>query len=234
MNGKRERLGKGLTSIVNDTANERFKATFGAWMWGGVILATVMHFALIRFFPPLTARDFSFGVTELTAIDLPLEIEVPPPPEAIARPALPVVAQTALEEDVTIAPTTFEENPVEMLPAPPMRVTWLEDQPTFTPYTVAPSLRDRQQALTIIENKYPRTLQNAGIGGTVVVWAFIDETGEVRNCEIHTSCGIPPLDEAALAAVREFSFRPALYYDKHVPVWVSIPIVFKVESRANK
>ncbi len=38
------------------------------------------------------------------------------------------------------------------------------------------------------------------------------------------------LDEAALAAVQEFSFSPAMNYDKHVPVWVSIPIKFNVKG----
>jgi hypothetical protein len=36
------------------------------------------------------------------------------------------------------------------------------------------------------------------------------------------------LDDAAAAAVMEFTFRPALNYDKNVPVWVSIPITFAV------
>ena len=35
-------------------------------------------------------------------------------------------------------------------------------------------------------------------------------------------------DEAALSAVMEFIFHPALNYDKYVPVWVSIPITFSV------
>jgi protein TonB len=192
-------------------------------------LATVLHFALIKFFPPLTAADLSFGVTEFAAVDLPPEIEVPPPPEAITRPAVPVVARAVLEEDVTIAPTTFEQNPVETLPPPPSSAARrLEEGPVFTPYTVAPSIRDRERAVQIIQEKYPRILQDAGIGGTVVVWALIDERGVVRKCQIHTGCGVPTLDEAALAAVAEFGFHPALNNDKNVPVWVSIPITFAV------
>ena len=211
------------------TANDGFKSTFGAWLWGGIIVATALHFALMRYFPPLTAADFSFGITEFEAVDLPPEIEVPPPPETIARPAVPVVAQTTLEEDITIAPTTFEHNPVETLPLPPVeRAIRLEGQPTFTPYTVAPSLKDREQAAGIVRAKYPKILRDAGIEGRVVVWAFIDERGVVRNCQIHTSCGNAALDDAAAAAVMEFSFRPALNYDKNVPVWVSIPITFAV------
>jgi protein TonB len=229
MNAAQGRIDDRLTSPGGGTANDRFKSSFGAWLWGGIMLATVLHFAVIEFFPPLTAADLSFGITETQAIDLPPEIEIPPPPEAMARPAVPVVAHTVLEEDITIAPTTFEQNPVETLPPPPMHTSArLEDRPVFTPYTVAPSIKDKARAARIVRDKYPKILQAAGIGGTVVVWAFIDEKGVVKNCQVHTSCGNAALDEAALGAAMEFRFNPALNYDKYVPVWVSIPITFTV------
>jgi TonB family protein len=222
---------QGALSIAHrETANDRFKQRFGAWLWAGIILSTVVHFALLRFFPTLRAADLSFSVTEFEAIDLPPEVDVPPPPEAIARPAVPIVAQSLLEEDITIAPTTFEENPVENLPPPPSDVSRLHERPVFTPYTVAPKLRDPARAAQILERNFPDILQRAGIGGTVLVWAFVDQTGAVKNCQIHTSSGNRMLDEAALEAVREFEFLPALNYDKHVPVWVSLPLTFNIQS----
>ncbi len=221
------------TSIpCSPTANERFKSRFGAWLWSGVILATVLHFALLKFFPALAAADVRFGVREFEAISLPPEIEIPPAPQAIARPAVPVVARAVLEEDVTIAPTTFERNPVEALPPPPSNVVRsLEEQPVFTPYTVAPSVRDLQRARRIVQEKYPRILQDAGIGGTVVVWALIDEEGVVRRSQVHVGCGQAMLDEAAVAAVMEFEFHPAYNYDQKVPVWISMPITFAVVEK---
>lgn len=215
------------------TANERFKQSFGALLWGSIVLATASHYLLIRYFPPLTAIDVSFGVRELAVVDLPPEVEIPPPPRTIVRPAVPVVAQSPLEEEVTIAPTTFEHNPVETLPPPPSeKLRDLSEQPTFTPYTVAPSLKNRAEAERIVREKYPRLLRDAGIGGRVVVWAFIDERGVVRSCQVHTSCGNTMLDQAALEAVRQFEFNPALNYDKYVQVWVAMPIRFTVERGA--
>ncbi|MGD2218161.1 MAG: energy transducer TonB [Gemmatimonadales bacterium] len=229
MNAAQERTDGGIWGPCGSTANERFKSRFGAWLWGGTIIATALHFALLNYFPPLTAADLSFGVREFESVSLPPEIEIPPAPEAIARPAVPVVAQTVFEEDITIAPTTFEQNPVEALPAPPSSVVRsIEEQPVFTPYTVAPSVRDVQRARRIVQEKYPRILQDAGIGGTVVVWALIDERGVVRKCQVHVSCGQAMLDEAALSAVMEFEFHPAYNHDKKVPVWISMPITFSV------
>ncbi|MHC4234521.1 MAG: energy transducer TonB [Planctomycetota bacterium] len=211
------------------TANDRFKTRCRSWFWGGLMMATAAHFTVFMFFPMLTAADLSFGVTELEAIELPPEVEIPPPPEAIQRPAVPVVAQAELEEDITIAPTTFEENPVEQLPAPPGdSALGLNDQPVFTPYTVAPELKDREAAAEIVRQAFPKTLMAAEIGGEEEVWAFIDEKGVVKNCQVQESSGYAGLDRAALKAVMQFSFLPALNYDRKVAVWVQMPIMFKV------
>lgn len=229
MAARRTRPEGALSIAHHETANDRFKQRFGAWLWAGIIFSTAVHFALLRFFPTLRAADLSFSVTEFEAIELPPEVEVPPPPEAISRPAVPVVAQTQLEENITIAPTTFEENPIENLPPPPSDVSRLGDRPVFTPYTVGPKLRNPQRAAEILQRKFPEILRNAGIGGTVLVWAFVDQTGVVKNCQVHTSSGNTMLDQAAVAAVFEFEFLPALNFDQHVPVWVSLPVTFQIQ-----
>ena len=214
--------------VYHLTANDRFKRTAGQWLYGGVIVATVFHFGLFKFFPELTASDVSFGVNEFEAIELPPEVEIPPPPEQISRPAVPVVAASELEEDITIAPTTFEENPVENLPPPPSDASRLGDRPVFTPFTVRPEVRNLREAKRIILRYYPRMLKDAGIGGTVDVYVFIDTKGVVQNAKVNKSSGFEQLDEAALTAAREIRFTPALNRDKRVPVWISIPITFSV------
>lgn len=212
------------------TANDRFKKHCKTCLWGGIMVATATHFAIFNFFPMLSAADLSFGVTEFEAIELPPEVEIPPPPEEVQRPAVPIVAAAALDEDITIAPTTFEENPVDHLPAPPNDIAaGSSDQPGFTPYTVAPKLKDPEAAAEIVRLAFPISLRAAGIEGQVEVWAFIDERGAVKNCQVEESSGYNSLDHAALTAVMQFSFLPALNYDRKVAVWVRIPIVFKIE-----
>jgi protein TonB len=215
-------VGRGLT------ANERFKRSFGAWFWGSMILATVGHFAVFAFWPEMTAEDVSYSSEELTAIELPPEIEIPPPPEAIARPATPVMATADIDEDITIAPTTFEDNPVEDLPPPPEAVTTtdISAAPTFTPFTVKPDIRNRAEVARALEREYPPLLRDAGIGGTVDVWFFIDEEGKVVRTQVDKSSGHKALDDAAVAVASIIQFTPALNRDKRVPVWISLPITF--------
>jgi protein TonB len=216
------------TSVgIELTANEKLKRSFGNWFWGSMIAATLLHFAFFQFFPDLTAEDVSFTADELEAIELPPEIEIPPPPEQISRPATPVVAEANIDEDITIAPTTFEDNPVENLPPPPEEGgSDISAAPTFTPFTVAPDIRNRTEVQRALQREYPPLLRDAGIGGTVQVWFFIDEDGLVQDTRVNQSSGHTALDEAAIKVAGVFRFSPALNRDKKVPVWVSLPITF--------
>jgi protein TonB len=219
-----------VTTIESlETANDRLKQSFSTWFWGSMIAATVIHFSVFAFWPELTAEDISYTTEELEAIELPPEIEIPPPPKAIARPATPVIASADIDEDITIAPTTFEENPVEDLPPPPEeKQTDLSAAPTFTPFTVAPSILNRDDVIRAMEREYPPLLRDAGIGGTVRVYFFIDESGQVQDRRIDQSSGHQALDDAALKISAIYRFSPALNRDKKVPVWVSFPITFQV------
>lgn len=216
-------------TAVMVTANDRLKQSFSSWFWGSMIAATLMHGGTFAFWPELTAEDISFEAEEIAAIELPPEIEIPPPPQQIARPATPVMASADIDEDITIAPTTFEENPVEELPPPPEEAaTDISSAPTFTPFTVAPSILNRQEVVRSMEREYPPLLRDAGIGGTVRVFFFIDESGVVKDYRIDQSSGHQALDDAALAVADVYRFSAALNRDKKVPVWVSFPITFQV------
>ncbi|MDH3208454.1 MAG: energy transducer TonB [Gemmatimonadota bacterium] len=214
------------------SANDRFKESFRGRFWGSMILATVVHFAVLQYAPELTADDFSFSAAEFEAIELPPEIEIPPPPQQVARPATPIMSEVDVSEDITIAPTTFEMNPVEDLPPPPDEIVVKEEDisaaPAFTPYTVGPMLLNRNQVARAMVDSYPESLRRAGIGGIVRVYFFVNREGEVQNFRIHQSSGFVELDEAALAVADVYQFSPAMNRDKVVPVWVSLPIEFQV------
>jgi len=215
-------------SLVTETANDRFKSSFSTWFWGSMITATVLHFVFFAFLDFGEPEDVSFSMEEIEMIDIPPEVEIPPPPEAIARPATPVVATATIDEDITIAPVTFDENPVENLPPPPDEVeTDISAAPAFTPYTVAPDRINDAEIVRALEREYPPLLRDAGIGGTVLVWFFIDESGIVQNQQVQQSSGHQALDDAALRVAPVFRFTPALNRDNAVPVWVAFPITFR-------
>jgi protein TonB len=98
--------------------------------------------------------------------------------------------------------------------------------PTFTPYTVRPDIKNRSELMRALEREYPPLLRDAGIGGTVQVWFFIDEEGRVQRTQVNESSGHKALDDAAITVANIIEFTPALNRDKRVPVWISLPITF--------
>lgn len=106
------------------------------------------------------------------------------------------------------------------------RVMDLETAPVITPYTVAPELKNREAVLRALQRLYPPMLRDAGVGGRVVVWVFIDDNGKVLKSQIKTGSGFEAFDEAALKVANLMQFSPAINMDKRVKVWVQIPITF--------
>ncbi len=218
----------------SETENDRFKRSFGSWFWGSMITATILHFMLFQFWPTQTAEDLSITAEELKLIELPPEIEIPPPPEAITRPATPVMALTEIDDDITITPTTFADNPIDDLPPPTSNdgAVDLSAAPVFTPMTVRPEIRNRSEVQAALMREYPPFLRNTGVGGQVIVWFFISEDGTVLDRRVSVSSGHVPLDEAALKVADVFRFTPALDRERIVQVWIQLPITFQVQLRA--
>jgi TonB family protein len=210
-------------------ANDRFKQSYAALTYLCVILATLVHFALFEWFPQLQAADLGLVSEELSAIELPPEVKIPPPPEQIARPATPRVAAAEVSEDITIAPTTFEDNPVETLPPPPAGA-----DPAATPSYIArdvePRLTNGREIQQLLQRLYPPMLKEAGIGGRVLLWVFVDEVGRAVRSQVHTSSSYPALDNAAAQIVEQMEFSPAMNRDKPVGVWIAQPIDFSVTN----
>ncbi len=216
-------------TTLRETANDRFKKGFGDWFWISLIIATLLHAALFLGLPRFGVDEWAFGHQEMETIDLPDQIEIPPPPEAIQRPATPVIAEATIDDDITIAPTTFDDNPIENLPPPPSGDADIGATPVFTPMTVQPRLTNQRAVSQALQRHYPPLLRDAGIEGTVVMWFFIDENGRVQNTQVHESSGYDAFDTAAGRVAELMEFSPAYNRDQRVPVWVSIPITFEIQ-----
>lgn len=215
------------TSAFRLTANDRFKLKSTNWTQMGVLTAVALHFGLFVFVRPFEAEDLTTIAEEMEAITLPPEVRIPPPPEQIARPATPRVAQVEVSEDITIAPTTFDTNPVENLPPPPAGAA-ASDRPSFIPYDTPPVLRNGSQIQSLLQRYYPKNLKDSGIGGRIELWLYVTEGGTVEKYEVKTSSGNAQLDEAAGRVVSEMQFTPAKNREKTTAVWVSQFVTFNV------
>lgn len=221
------------TRLAARSANARLKDSFYPIFWGSIAASTAAHFVLIS--TANFGNGLDYGIhsgPEMEQVEVRQEYELPPPPAAVQRPAIPVLSTSAdVDPDLTIAAVTFQENPVEMLPPPPtteVEKSSLEDQPVFTPYEVKPELKNGKDLQKMLERSYPAVYRNAGIGGRVVLWVFIDEQGEVRNTKVVSSSGYGDLDVVAQGILRDNArFSPAFNRDERVPVWIQMPVDFE-------
>lgn len=221
---------RGVAEEKESSANDRFKDSYTTLLAAGLIAATLAHFAFFELFPEMRAADVRVTSRVTETVELPPEVEIPPPPEQIARPATPRVSAADLSEEVTIGKTSFEDNPVEELPPPPRgsAADSGEDRPRFIPYEVAPELKNPREVEAYLQRTYPTELRSSGIGGHVVVWLYIDREGRVQKIQVQESSGYAALDQAARRVAGRMEFTPAVNRDRRTPVWVQQGITFEV------
>lgn len=156
---------------------------------------------------------------------------VEPPPPAVSSSAAPATAPDSIRPetgreletflvhtaDVGIVGVTGDLETAITAPPPP--------PPSSAPVRVGgrvlpPSkIRDAAPA-------YPAIAQVARVEGTVIIDAVIDEQGRVQFTRVLRS--IPLLDQAALAAVREWAYTPTLLNGVPVPVVMTVTVTFRL------
>jgi len=160
-------------------------------------------------------------------IDIPEthQFEQPPPP---SRPSIPIESELEnYAEDITIEETELDE--YAAWEVPPMPEDDAYRRVKFIPHEVPPKPIGGFAAI-VEKLEYPPIAREAGIEGTVILQIFVSEKGFVE--EVVVQKGIPEtgLDEAAVKAVKQVRFEPALQRDRPVGVWVAIPIRFHITS----
>ncbi|MCY1408114.1 transport protein TonB [compost metagenome] len=150
----------------------------------------------------------------------PVEDELavkPPPPKPVPRPKAkpkPVAKPVAKPAPKAVEQPAVAPRPVAQ-PAPP------------APAPVTPA----SASAAYLKNpapEYPALAHRKGWEGTVVLRVKVLASGKPGDIRIQQSSGRQQLDDAALAAVKRWSFVPARQGDVAQEGWVSVPIDFKI------
>jgi protein TonB len=182
----------------------------------------------------------------------------PKPDQARETPREPVVEDPGTREPVPpgqvppVDPPIVEPSPI--LPAtPPVELPPPRDEfrdllrPPATPRPALSPLPDPSEAARLaslavayveavaIDERnqppaYPPRARRLGQHGIVWVSLDVDETGRVTAARIETSSGHALLDEAALAALREWCYRPARRGGVPVATTIRVPVEFRLEG----
>jgi protein TonB len=149
---------------------------------------------------------------QTTIIDAPQSTTEKPPP-------MPKVDLAQPELDVPV-PETPIEVPVEN---PPVETTEIAPQePTISDAELAVQRR--------VEPVYPPASRRAGEEGTVTVRVLVSERGRAEEVQIQQSSGHQRLDEAAVSAIRKWTFAAAMRGSQPVRAWTTVKVTFQLNS----
>jgi periplasmic protein TonB len=86
------------------------------------------------------------------------------------------------------------------------------------------------RVLQQVRPRYPRTARSDGIEGLVLVRVIIGVDGRIEPGSTRVVRSVPALDEAAMSAVSQWRFSPALgHQGRPVRVIVEIPVEFSLK-----
>jgi protein TonB len=139
-----------------------------------------------------------------------------PVPDAEAPPEQTIASQQEIAQ-ITPGMTSTGEGDQSIVVAPPSE----EELPKFGEYVYVEEL---PEVITKVSPVYPDLAREAGVDGQVLLQALVDKEGKVRDVKVVKS--IPMLDQAAINAVKQWVFKPALSNNKPVAVWVAVPVRF--------
>lgn len=165
--------------------------------------------------------------------------EMPPPPKPVLQrvakprssPPQPPARTEAVPETVAgqqepaPSPTPVAVEPETTAAAPTQPVPTAEPQPAAT---TAP--RFDAAYLNNPAPVYPRQARRAGEAGKVVLRVLVTPDGRAGEVHLRDSSGFDLLDEAAVAAVRQWRFVAARQGDAKVAAWVIVPLRFDLDT----
>ena len=160
------------------------------------------------------------------------------PDEPVQLAEAAPLAVVEFERGVPVPPVPSPEIPLPTVPLPvvPFRQrdetpplppdASVMDRPQFVEHTVPPRLAVPWSIEMTLEAEYPPDLRDAGIGGTVVAYLFVNTDGRVSRIVQKTSSGHWALDRVAFRAAQLSRFLPATNEGIPVGMWVEIQVPF--------
>lgn len=210
--------------IRNKHADADLKAIYPKMMRRSTSLTLFLMVGLAILFPDMKidSKPTQKVIEVVTIVDIP--VTDPPERPPLKRPEVPIATEDEdVPDDVTIADTELDfDAPVVDIP-PPLQKNDVEVEEEILEFWI---VEQKPELIKFVNPVYPEMARRAGLQGQVLV-AFI-VTREGRVIEPRVLKGPEIFRAAALEAVRQFQFKPAMQNDRGVAVRMTIPIRFSL------
>ena len=195
---------------------------------------------------PAPQRALTFdGMRRITLTDVPL----PAPRGHAARPGQSAVAmasnaaptliptgitdETGRENDISTA-SAYDAVGVEPGVGDAIGIGVIERIPPPPPVAAQAPVRPGSgihapRKIVDVKPVYPQLAQAAHVEGVVILETLIDARGHVTS--VHVLRSIPLLDQAAIAAVEQWTYTPTLLNGIPVPIVMTVTVQFALQGR---
>lgn len=173
---------------------------------------------------PLFVSLISPAESQPSAQVLPVQ---PKPVSQVQRPSpsRPIVAEAPVAAPAEFAVPVPEPAPVVEVQPPVAEVASRpRSQPVSLP-ELAAVCAER------VPPVYPWRAKKMGLQGRVVLQVALDDAGRITQAAVHQSSGVTLLDEAALAAVRQWRCQPAMSHGHAVAAVALQPFKFNLAEK---
>lgn len=194
---------------------------------------------------PAPQRALTFdGVRRITLIDIPL----PTPRGHTVRPGqgavamVPDTAPTVMPTGIAVetgrpnnvgTPSAFDAVGVESGVGDAIGIGVVEGIPPPPPVAAQAPIRlgsiHPPRKIVDVKPLYPQLAQAAHVEGMVILETVIDARGRVTS--VHVLRSIPLLDQAAIAAVEQWTYTPTLLNGVPVPIVMTVTVQFTLQGR---
>jgi len=168
------------------------------------------------------------------------QAEAPKPPPRLAAPkpldhpvvAPPPVSMAGIPQtDEGTLPPAPPGDPQPIIAAAPTPVVTAAPAPTPAPAPPPPVVAAKEGANYLKNPRpaYPRVAKREGWQGVVKLRVRVLPTGRAEAVNVESSSGRSILDDAAIEAVKEWTFVPATQGGQPVAGWVTVPIDFRLQ-----
>ena len=209
-------------ATIRNSANFKFKQKFGKYFGLAMLISLIGHIAFILGMPAINPEITVQQETSMEAVDLPPEVVIPPPPQPLAKPSIPQMAEEEIDEDITIEETT--PPPPDLIPEMPV----VQEEEKAEEFLMVAEVMPKYKTVPP-QPKMPSYIARARVDVTTIVECFVNRSGDVdvQRTQVVTSSGYPELDELAVDWAKKIKFHPALNRGEPVSVRVRMPVQWK-------
>ena len=211
--------------IRNKHADADLKAIYPKVMRRSTSLTLFLIVGLAILFPDMKIESKSTKkVIEVLKVEEIPETHQKKRPPPMERPAVPLETEDEdVPDDVTIADTELDfDAPVVDIP-PPLQKNDVEAEEEILEFWV---VEQKPKLIKSVNPVYPEMARRAGLQGQVHVSFIVTREGRVVEPQVLKGPEI--FRAAALEAVSQFLFEPAMQNDRAIAVRMTIPIRFRL------